>query len=636
MDYILRLAQVFEQLLENKNLTSEKLSKFIKPAKKGLKIDFAMNCFALKRDLNKNGPEIAQDIIKLITEDVLQQFPFIAVIEGDGPYINMKLNKASMAADIFPQIISDVQTFAKSHYLATQKSTRLVVEYPSPNTNKPLHLGHVRNMLLGQSLSSINKKVDNTVFQTNLYNDRGIHICKSMWAYQKFGDKKTPETENRKSDHFVGDFYVKFAQEEARLRKGLEDQILKLENERKKPLPDQNVTYINQLETEINTTEYGTMQKELKQMLVDWENKNPEIRAVWRMMNDWAEMGYKKTFEVFKINHDKTYFESEIYNKGKEIVMQGLKQGVFEKLEDGAIVAKFKKKGLPKQKVFVRRDGTTLYATQDLHLAYSKMADFSYDRSIYVIGNEQNMQLKTIFAVLNRLGMKAENFHYSYGMINLTTGKMKSREGTVVDADNILEELESLALEEIKGRYEDLDSAMLANRAHLIAMAALRFFILKYDYARDFIFDPKQSIAFEGETGPYILYSYARICSVFRKAMKGSMDVPYNPISSTKGTLISFDASLVKTYTDPHEQALIEYLQKYPEVMTDSARHLKPHLLTRYLYELAQEFTGFYHACPILQNNSEIQTARLWLCEVVRIVLKDGLKTLNIEVLNEM
>ncbi|UYP47434.1 Arginine--tRNA ligase [Candidatus Lokiarchaeum ossiferum] len=636
MDYILGLAQFFEKLLENKNLTSKKLSKFIKPAKKGLKIDFAMNCFALKRDLNKDGPEIAQDIINLITEDVLLHFPFIAAIEGDGPYINIILNKASMAADIFPQILSDVRTYAKSHYLKTQKSARLVVEYPSPNTNKPLHLGHVRNMLLGQSLSLINQKVDNTVFQTNLFNDRGIHICKSMWAYQKFGEKKTPESENRKSDHFVGDFYVKFAQEEARLKNGLEDQIAQLENERKKPLPDQNVAYINQLTREIDATDYGKMQKELKQMLVDWENKDPEVRALWRMMNDWAEMGYKKTFEIFKIKHDKTYFESEIYNKGKEIVVQGLKKGVFEELEDGAIIAKFKKKGLPKQKVFVRRDGTTLYATQDLYLAYSKMADFNYDRSIYVIGNEQNMQLRTIFAVLNRLGMKAENFHYSYGMINLTTGKMKSREGTVVDADDILEELELLALDAIRERYDDLDETVVVERAHVIAMAALRFFILKYDYARDFLFDPKQSIAFEGETGPYILYSYARICSVFRKAIKENIHVPFDPITSEKEMLLTFDSNLVKEYTDSHEQSLIEYLQRYPEVMTDSARHLKPHLLTRYLYELAQEFTRFYHACPILQENVEIQTARLWLIEVVRIVLKDGLQTLNIEVLNEM
>ena len=636
MNYILQLAQVLEQVLEKENLTAEKLSRFIRPAKKGLSVDFALNCFALKKDLKKNGPEIAQDILNLISQDVLQEFTFLKLVNIDGPYLNFILDKVSMAADIFPQILANVEKYAKAHYNNTHNTTRLVIEFPSPNTNKPLHLGHVRNMLLGQSLSSINQKVGNIVFQTNLLNDKGIHICKSMWAYQKFGQNSTPESEKRKSDHFVGDFYVRFAQEEAQLKKGLEDKIGILNFELKKPIEDQNPKRIQVLKAEIDATAYGKMQEELRQMLVAWENQDPEVRALWRKMNDWAEAGYAKTFGTFGIKHDKTYFESKIYNEGKEIVLKGLKQGIFEQLDDGAIVAKFKKKGLPKQKVFIRRDGTSLYATQDLYLAYSKMDDFHYDTSIYVVGNEQNMQLRAVFEVLKQLGMKAANFHYSYGMINLTSGRMKSREGTIVDADNTFEELEQLALTEIKERYAELESSVVQKRAHMIAMAALRFFILKYEYSRDFVFDPKQSIAFEGETGPYILYSYARICSVFKKALSENIMVPYDPISLKQGELTSLDPELMLCYKDPHEEVLIEYLQRYPEVMSDSAKHLKPHVLARYLYELAQEFTGFYHSCHILQKDPKIQTARLWLIEAVRIVLKDGLKTLNIEVLNEM
>jgi len=636
MNYINQLARVLEELIGNESLTTEKLSRFIKPAKKGLKVDFALNCFALKKDLKKNGPEIAQDLLNLFSSSVLNQFPFIKIVNIDGPYFNFILSKAHMAADIFPQIIADVGKYAISQYVLAQKPTRLVVESPSPNTNKPLHLGHVRNMLLGQFLSSINQKVGNTVFQTNLLNDKGIHICKSLWAYQKFGEGKTPNSENRKSDHFVGDYYVKFSQEETRLKKGLEKKIEFLLNERKKSTADQDQNLILELESEIDATEYGEIQKELKQMLIDWENKVPDVRSLWRKMNDWAEAGYAKTFDTFGIKHDKTYFESNIYNQGKQIVLDGLKQGVFEQLEDGAIVAKFKKKGLPKQKIFVRRDGTTLYATQDLFLAYSKMEDFHFDRSIYVVGNEQNMQLRTVFEVLKQLGMKAENFHYSYGMINLTSGRMKSREGTVVDADNVVDELKLLAFDAIKERYADLEPEKITTRANMIAMAALRFFILKYEYSRDFIFDPKQSIAFEGETGPYILYSYARICSVFKKALGENIAVPYNPLSQEKGKLTSLDPNLMDFYTDPHEDTLIGYLQKYPNVIADSTRQMKPHLLARYLYELSQEFTGFYHSCPILQSDQLVQTARLWLIEIVRRVLKDGLNILNISVLNEM
>ncbi|TFH26237.1 MAG: arginine--tRNA ligase, partial [Promethearchaeota archaeon] len=513
---------------------------------------------------------------------------------------------------------------------------KIVIEYPSPNTNKPLHFGHVRNILLGQALVKMHQKIGNQVFETNLLNDRGIHICKSMLAYQKFGKGQTPQKTNRKSDHFVGDYYIKYAKEEAKLKKGLEAKLKLLEEEKKKPKKNQKPETITQLQTEIDNTPYGQLQQELQQMLLDWELKVPQTRSLWRKMNDWAEQGFQDTFNLFQVHHQKTYYESQIYNQGKEIVYEGVKSGIFEKLDDGAIIVRFQKKGLPKQKVLLRKDGTSLYITQDLHLAFQKYHDFPYDQSIYVVGNEQDMQLNVLYEILSNLGMKAKNIHYSYGMISLTTGKMKSREGKIVDADDVVQELQNLAYIEIKERYPELEEKIKKDRAFQIGMAALRFFILKYEFSRDFVFDPEQSISFEGETGPYVLYSYARICSIYRKALSEAVDVPYNPDTLEVNPEFSNSAINFSLMQSEDEYALISILSKYPKQLRSAAVNRKPHELIRYLFELAQQFTKFYHSCPVLLESPEIRAYRLAICEAVRLVLKDGLNLFEIHELTEM
>ncbi|MCP4762924.1 MAG: arginine--tRNA ligase [archaeon] len=631
MDYRTRLAQVIEGLIGQ---TSKNISGAIKEANKNIDADWAINCFALKPFLKKNGPEIALLLKEKFTSDYLLKHTFIESVQVAGPYLNFKINKIVMAKDLTVQIFKDIDTFAKSSHKEPLK--RIIIEYPSPNTNKPLHLGHVRNMLLGQALSVLNEYVGNSIFQCNLENDRGVHICKSMWAYYKWGENKTPITENIKSDHFVGKYYVLYSQEEAKFKEIIKKQIENLEIETQKMKIDRDEEKIQDLENFIENSDYGILQKKIKQMLFDWENKNQEVRKLWRQMNDWAEQGFNETFKIFNIEHDKTYLESEIYDKGKEIVLKGVEKGIFERLEDGAVITKFKKKNLPKEKVLLRKDGTALYITQDIYLAYKKMEDFNYDLSIYVVGNEQDMQLRTVFEILKNLGMKGENFHYSHGMINLTTGKMKSREGTTVDADFLVEDVFKIAYKEVLKRYKDLNKEELEKRSRLISMGAIRFFILKYEYTKDFTFDPEISISFEGETGPYIMYVYARICSIYKKGMESGIDVPFNPIENKINEKFNVENVDFSLYQNEHEINLIDLIYKYPDIILESAKNLKPHVLARYLLALSQEYNGFYHSCQILKEKENIRYARLVLSENIRRILKHGLDLLTIEVLNEM
>ncbi len=636
MDITDSLVSFLFALINHPQCDSSFIGRILKPANKNVEADYAINCFALKSIFNMNGDQIALELEKRTTQEMMQNYAFIESIFIQSAYFNIKLNKAVIAYDTLSQILRSIDTYAKSAMKSTESKKVLVIEYPSPNTNKPLHLGHIRNMLLGQALAKLNQELGHSVYQVNLFNDRGIHICKSMWAYKHKGNQQTPEIVQRKSDHFVGDFYVIFAKEEAQREKLIHTELLKLEQEQQKELGEQNRKLIADLEAQIDASPYGQLQNELKEMLYAWEHKDPEVFALWSQMNQWAIAGFNQTFQKFKIVHDKTYFESQIYDKGKDIILKGLNQKIFEKLEDGAIIARFSRKDLPPQKVLIRSDGTALYITQDLYLAFEKMKDFHYDQSIFVIGNEQDMQLRVVFELLRNLGMTAENIHYSYGMINLTTGKMKSREGTVVDADDLLDELKLLAQDEIKKRYPDLLSDQIQIRAYHIAMAALRYYILKYEYTRDFIFDPQSSIAFEGDTGPYILYSYARICSIYQKGMETQIPVPYDPHTDSRHSKLTLTKTLCKNLTTTHELTLINLLAQFPKVVYDSATLLKPHLLIRYLNELAQEFTGYYHESPILKEEAKIRKTRLLLVEAIRLVLKKGLEIFTIDVLTEM
>jgi len=454
---------------------------------------------------------------------------------------------------------------------------RIVIEYPSPNTNKPLHFGHIRNILLGKSLSNLLEYKGHNVFQVNLYNNRGIHICKSMLAYKKWGNNKEPD---KKSDHYVGDFYVKF-------------------------------------------TEMGKKNVNLEQEAYDilrlWEQGDEETLKLWNRMNNWVLEGFKVTFEKLGISFDKEYFESDLYLKGKEIILNGLRKGIFEKAEDGAIYVRLTDKYNLPDKFLIRSDGTTIYITQDIYLAYKKKEDFNYDRSIYVVGDPQIQHFKWLFAILDMLGFKEDNYHLSYGMISLPSGKMKSREGTVVDGDDVIGEVENLALIEVNKRYADISESEKSRRAKIIGLAALKFFILKYSAVKGFIFKPDESISFEGETGPYIQYCYARIASIISKS---EIQVSTN---------INWDLFIHKNELD-----LIKQLAYFPEIVNSAEETYNIHLIAQYLLTLCQIFNSFYASCHVISENKELENARLLLIKCVQIVIKIGLEILGIETLDKM
>ncbi|MHA1350800.1 MAG: arginine--tRNA ligase, partial [Promethearchaeota archaeon] len=457
------------------------------------------------------------------------------------------------------------------------KSSKIVIEFPAPNTNKPLHLGHIRNMLLGRTLSKCLKYKGDIVFDVNLNNDRGIHICKSMYAYKNWGNNKEPDI---KSDHFVGEFYVKYNEMEKKNSKIIE---------------------------------------EVYDLLRLWEENDAETRDLWKKMNLWAFDGFKETYKSLKISFDKEYFESDIYWKGKEKVLDGLKQGIFNKTDDGAIIAHLKEKFNLPDKILMRKDGTSLYVTQDIFLAYQKKEDFDYDKSIYVVANEQDLYFKQLFAVLDMIGFKEDKFHLSYGMVNLPEGKMKSREGIIVDADNIIEKMQTLAYKEVNKRYPNLIENLKKERAAAIGSAALAFFILKFNPKSEFVFNPKESISFEGETGPYIQYCYARIESIITKS-KNIIDLNVN------WDLINHEKELT----------LVKQLNYFPEILNSVRKNYTIHQIPQYLLTLCQAFNSFYSSCQVLSNDDELEKARLLLIKCVQIVIRIGLQILGIDVLEQM
>ncbi len=528
--------------------------------------DYAFPCFVLAKDMKKAPNVIAEELAgKLKVSGNIER------IESKGPYLNFFMKKGSVASDALKKIFKDGAEFGR-----VSGKKKVVIEYPGPNTNKPLHLGHVRNMALGYSMSRILSAAGNNVITVNINNDRGIHICKSMLAYKKWGKNDSPEKSKMKSDFFVGKYYVKFAEE---LKKN----------------PD--------------------LENEALEMLEKWEQGDKEVVALWKKMNKWAFDGFKKTYKTFDVKFEKEYFESETYKKGKDIVMDGLKKGIFEKDEDGAVVADLEKEGFGK-KVLLRANGTTVYVTQDLFLAKQKFDDFKYDKSIYVVATEQNYHFKVLFTLLKKLNFPFADkcHHFAYGMVNLTTGKMKSREGTVVDADNLVDEMVAIAKEETKKRHKDISEKELDKRAKQIAMAAIRFYLLKSDSIKDILFDPKESISFEGETGPYVQYVHARCCSVLKKA-KLEVDA-------------KVDFELLK---EKQEQELVSMLNEFPSVVANSAKNYKPSLITRYLLDLCQSFNNFYHCFPVIQDDKKLEKARLLLVDCVRSVVENGLDLLGIE-----
>ncbi len=527
--------------------------------------DYAFPCFSLAKKLKKNPHEIAL----LIKEKIFNKN--FENIEVSGAYVNFFVNKKKFAENVIKKILKEKENFGKTNI---RKKEKTMVEFPSPNTNKPLHLGHLRNMSIGESVSRILEFNSEKVIRTSINNNRGVHICKSMIAYKKYGKNKNP---TKKSDHFVGDFYVKF------------NQMVK-----------ENKDY----------------ERRAQECLQKWELKDKEILDLWKKMNKWALDGFKETYKTFGIKHDKEYYESKIYKKGKEIVWEGLKKGIFEKKDDGSISINLEKEKLG-EKILLRKDGTSLYIVQDIYLAKLKQEEYKISKSIYVVGNEQEYHFKVLFTILSKLGFDYKNLkHLSYGMVNLPEGKMKSREGTVIDADNLIKEVRDLVKKELISR-EKISKKELELRSLKIALAAIKYFLLKIDAKKDMLFNPKKSISFEGDTGPYLLYSYARASSILKK-------------SKIKSNEINFKIKNIQE----SELKLIKKLSQFPEIILNSYNTLNPSLIANYSYQLSQIFNEFYHSSKVIGSENEL--FRLKLIKSFRIILKNSLNLLGIETLDRM
>ena len=495
----------------------------------------------------------------------------------------------------------------------TADSPLAMVEYSSPNTNKPLHLGHVRNNLLGWSLSKIMEANGYKVVKTNIVNDRGIHICKSMLAWQKWGNGITPEQAGKKGDHLIGDFYVLFdkhyraevAELTAKFREeGLNDEAAKAKAEQESPL-----------------------MKEAHEMLVKWEANDPEVRALWEKMNSWVYAGFDETYKALGVGFDKIYYESKTYLEGKKKVEEGLAKGLFVRKDDNSVWADLTNEGLD-QKLLLRSDGTSVYMTQDIGTAEMRFKDYPIDKMIYVVGNEQNYHFQVLSILLDRLGFKwgKDLVHFSYGMVELPNGKMKSREGTVVDADDLIASMiqNARALSEDKvNKLEDITEAEKNEIARIVGLGALKYFILKVDARKNMLFNPEESIDFNGNTGPFIQYTYARIRSILRKAAAQGIAIP---------TAVADNAPM-----NEKEIALIQKMNDFGAAVAQAGVDYSPSGIANYCYELTKEFNQFYHDYSILNADTEDEkTTRLVLAQNVAKVIKNGMELLGIEVPERM
>jgi arginyl-tRNA synthetase len=530
--------------------------------------DYAFPCFFLAEKLRDSPHEIAIELRELIGSPDDTDFDDI---QTKGPYINFFIDRKNLARKVVWEAITKKKEYGKTKI---GKGKRTMIEFSSPNTNKPLHLGHLRNIAIGESLSRISEFNGEKVIRANLNNDRGIHICKSMLAYQKWGKDQTPEDKKIKSDHFVGIYYVMFE---------------KKFKENKKLID------------------------EAQELLKKWEEKDKSTLLLWKLMNNWAIEGFEKTYKTFGIKHDVTFSESKIYTEGKDIIEQGIKKNLFKKEKTGEVKIDLEKEGLG-EKVLLRQDGTSIYIVQDLALAKIKFDKYKLDKSFYVVANEQEYHFKVLFSILEKLGFKNKELkHISYGMVNLPEGRMKSREGTVVDADELIESVRLMAAKELEKR-EKLSKNELEKRSLIIALAAIKYMLLKVDIKKNMLFNPKESISFEGDTGPYIQYSYARASSILKKAK-----------TQEKFKIEDLDKK---------ELELVQKISQFQDVVIAAFKAISPSLIANYSYQLAQIFNEFYHECPVI--GSENEPFRLALVEAFRQVLKNSLSLLGIDVLEEM
>ena len=561
--------------------------------------------FPLLKTSHKKPEDTAQDIGDYLKKNCRAVADF-NVVKG---FLNLVIAQAAWTG-----LLNDINADEKfGEKPVTEESPLVMIEYSSPNTNKPLHLGHVRNNLLGWSLAQIMEANGNKVIKTNIVNDRGIHICKSMLAWQKWGNGITPEKAGKKGDHLIGDFYVlfdkHFKEECQQLQKQYEEEGMTADEAKEKAEHE------------------APLIKEAHDMLVKWENNDPEIRGLWEMMNNWVYAGFDETYKALGVGFDKIYYESNTYLVGKKKVEEGLAKGLFIRKDDNSVWADLTDEGLD-QKLLLRKDGTSVYMTQDIGTAEMRFNDFPIDKMIYVVGNEQNYHFQVLSILLDRLGFKwgKDLVHFSYGMVELPNGKMKSREGTVVDADDLIASMivNAKTLSEDKvNKLEGITEEEKDEIARIVGLGALKYFILKVDARKNMLFNPEESIDFNGNTGPFIQYTYARIRSILRKAEAQNITLP---------TSLSDDAPL-----NEKEKALIQKLNDFSVAVAQAGVDYSPSGIANYCYELTKEFNQFYHDYSILNADTEAERiTRLMIAKNVAKVIKNGMALLGIEVPERM
>lgn len=558
--------------------------------------DITLVVFPFVRMSKKSPEQTASEIGDYLQKNVSEVEKY-NVVKG---FLNLVISPEYWISVLNSAI--SAQTFGITQQ--TESSKLVMVEYSSPNTNKPLHLGHIRNNLLGYSLCEILKANGNKVVKTNIVNDRGIHICKSMYAWKMWGNGQTPESTGIKGDHLVGNFYVKFDQE-------YKKEIAAL---------------MEQGQTKDEAEQNAPAMLGAREMLLKWEAKDPETIALWEMMNQWVYNGFDVTYKELGVDFDKIYYESETYIYGKNEVLRGLSEGIFYQKDDSSVWADLTAEGLD-HKILLRSDGTSVYMTQDIGTAKERFQDYPIDKMVYVVGNEQNYHFQVLSILLDKLGFEFGKglHHFSYGMVELPQGKMKSREGTVVDADDLMAEMVEVARKtsEELGKLEGYTPEQAAETYKMIALGALKYFILKVDPKKNMLFNPEESIDFNGNTGPFIQYTYARIRSVLRKAADRGIEIN----RTLQPTLQLADKEL----------QLIKLVSQFPVAVKEAGEMYSPAQIANYVYELVKEFNQFYHEFPMLaEENAEARNARLVLAETIGKVIKIGMKLLGIDVPERM
>ena len=546
----------------------------------------------------KKPEDTAQELGEYLLSNVPEIISRFNVIKG---FLNLSINPMQWIA-LLQEITSNPQF---GFVPVTEQSPLVMIEYSSPNTNKPLHLGHVRNNLLGWALANVMRANGNKVVKTNIVNDRGIHICKSMLAWQKWGNGETPESSGKKGDHLIGDYYVAFDKHYRQEVKELMEQGMD-EEKAKQEAP---------------------LIKEAHEMLVKWEQNDPEVRELWKRMNEWVYAGFDETYKALGVSFDKIYYESDTYLEGREKVEEGLEKGFFYRREDGSVWADLTQEGLD-EKLLLRSDGTSVYMTQDIGTAKLRFQDYPIDKMIYVVGNEQNYHFQVLSILLDKLGFKwgKDLVHFSYGMVELPNGKMKSREGTVVDADDLvatmISDAKQMSADKVN-KLENITEEEASEIARIVGLGALKYFILKVDARKNMLFNPEESIDFNGNTGPFIQYTYARIRSILRKATEQGVKIP--------------EALAPDTEISKKEISLIQHLQGFGAAVRQAGQDYNPSCIANYCYELVKEYNQFYHDFSVLrEENIEKKLFRLALSQAVSQVVKNGMGLLGIEVPERM